>query len=291
MDRRQTCLFTFRRAWQAGSDVPHHELLGESIRHQRSGHQAANRLGLPRPMSGSRRAKNREDKTKNLKSRKFWRADTASPRSTTRTSNRTSKAAMWMASVRCSSSPDRASPRARIGARSERWAYGLSRAMDYLEKDNRCRREARRDHGPLAARENGSLGGRNGYALRHGDCQLFGRRRRLTLPASLWRDDCQSGGCFSFWFSVSFQDFVDHADRLPVDAHELIALIAPRPVYITGARMIAGPIPRASFSPAWPQARSFGYWVRRTLERIRCRLSTGPSCTPSASMCARASTR
>jgi hypothetical protein len=40
---------------------------------------------------------------------------------------------------------------------------------------------------------------------------------------------------FPYWFDGNYQKFDGHADQLPVDAHELIALIAPRPVYITGA--------------------------------------------------------
>ena len=77
------------------------------------------------------------------------------------------------------------------------WSYGLSRAMDYLEQDQRCGFEARRDYGPLATREDGPLGGRDRYALRHGDRELFGRRWGLALPASLRRDDYQSCRCFS----------------------------------------------------------------------------------------------
>src|SRR6185369_2925212 len=46
---------------------------------------------------------------------------------------------------------------------------------------------------------------------------------------------------------ISFQDFVDHADQLPVDAHELIALIAPRPVYITGGEEDRWADPKGEF--------------------------------------------
>ena len=91
---------------------------------------------------------------------------------------------------------------------------------------------------------------------------------------------------FPYWFNGNFQKYRDHADQLPVDAHELIALIAPRPVYITGAEddrwgdprgeflacVAAGPVYRllgaqdlgTSEMPALnqPIMRSIGYHVR-----------------------------
>jgi hypothetical protein len=41
---------------------------------------------------------------------------------------------------------------------------------------------------------------------------------------------------FPFWFCPNLLKYVDQVDKLPVDSDELIALIAPRPVYITAAQ-------------------------------------------------------
>jgi hypothetical protein len=39
---------------------------------------------------------------------------------------------------------------------------------------------------------------------------------------------------FPWWFSASFQKWTARWDEMPVDAHMLIALSAPRPVFLTG---------------------------------------------------------
>jgi len=39
---------------------------------------------------------------------------------------------------------------------------------------------------------------------------------------------------FPYWFAGNFQKFAGHWNDMPVDAHMLIALSAPRPVFITG---------------------------------------------------------
>ena len=39
---------------------------------------------------------------------------------------------------------------------------------------------------------------------------------------------------FPYWFAGNFQKYAGHWNDMPVDAHMLIALSAPRPVFITG---------------------------------------------------------
>jgi hypothetical protein len=110
------------------------------------------------------------------------------------------------------------------------WGWGLSRALDYFEtdKDVDSKRVAIFGISRLGktvlwagARDTrfkvviASCSGEGGAALSR---RNYGETiKHLVAPPR-----------FPYWFATNYQKFGDHVDQFPVDAHMLIALIAPR---------------------------------------------------------------
>jgi hypothetical protein len=146
------------------------------------------------------------------------------------------------------------------------WAWGLSRIVDYLQTDKNidARKIALIGHSrlgkatlwagasdPRIALVVSNESGEGGAALSR---RWYGETVQIITAH------------FPHWFAAKYKTYGDNVNALPVDAHMLLSLIAPRPLYVASAVEDTWSDPKGEFLSAREAGKVYALYGKKGID-------------------------
>lgn len=147
------------------------------------------------------------------------------------------------------------------------WAFGASRAIDYLVTDSLL------DNNKISVVGH-SRGGKTALWCTANDQRVYScyANNSGCTGAALSRgkkgeDIFSINTIFPYWFTENYKNYNNREEALPIDQHMLLALIAPRPLYLASASEDLWADPESEFDSAVLASEAYEHLGLQGLDR------------------------